>query len=132
MEWLAAEYRDDEPRDMALASEMAAQLRALPSPQTSVLILYDIGGSQYLWDDGGATAVVDTECFVYAPRELELACLEADNGRAFCEAFRRGYQTVAPLPDLALYRDAYRVLHALTETNGDVALDQALVAAIHL
>jgi aminoglycoside phosphotransferase (APT) family kinase protein len=128
IEWLAAQYRDDEPRDVELAAEKSAQLRALPPPETSALILYDIGAGQYLWDDDGPVAVVDTECYVYAPRELELICLEADNGRAFCEPFRRGYETVAPLPDLAPYRDGYRVLHALTETNGDLSLEGALTA----
>jgi aminoglycoside phosphotransferase (APT) family kinase protein len=130
IEWLAHEYHAKNARDMTIAMHAAETLRALPPAASSSLVLYDIGGSQYLWDDAGPSGVVDTECYVYAPRHLELIELECDNGRAFCDAFRRGYETVAPLPDLIPYREAYRCLIAITETNGKMPLADALAAPV--
>jgi hypothetical protein len=129
--WVALEYRRGEPRDIELAEHAAALFRALPAPTDSSLILYDTGASQYLWDDDGPTAVVDTECYVYAPRTLELIVLESVNGSAFCAAFRGGYETVSPLPDVTQFRDPYRCLVALTETEGEISLDDALSAPVH-
>jgi fructosamine-3-kinase len=130
IEWVANRYRTGHARDVEIAAHAAAALRELPPPPASSLILYDIGASQYLWDDSGATSVVDTEVYVYAPRELELMALESASGPAFCEAFRRGYQTVSLLPDVAPYRDPYRCLLALTETEGLLPLADALAAPV--
>ena len=126
--WLAREFREDSEDDIAIASRHAGELRALASPDETALVLVDIGGSQDLWSDDGPTAVVDTEVFAYAPRELELIVLESDNGASFCASFRRGYESVSPLPDLTPYRDAYRVLIALMEVNGEIPLEAALAA----
>jgi hypothetical protein len=129
MDWLAREFRED-PGDRRIAAEQAAALRALPPPASAALVLVDTGGSQYLWSDDGPAAVVDTEVFAYAPRELELIVMESDNGEAFCAPMRRGYESVAPLPHLAPYRDAYRCLIALLEVNGDEPLTDALAAPV--
>jgi hypothetical protein len=128
--WLARAYRRGEPQDIELAERAAASLRALPSPTAAALILYDTGASQYLWADAGPPAVVDTECYVYAPRELELIVLESAAGPAFCETFRRGYETASAFPDLASYRAPYRCLVALTETEGAISLEDALAAPV--
>lgn len=132
IEWLCREYRAHDKRAGTIAARVAANLRALAPPPASSLILFDIGGSQYLWDDAGPTAVVDTEAYVYAPRELELIVLESDNGAPFAAAFRRGYESVSPLPDLAPFREPYRCLIALMEVNGAVGLEAAISAPIWL
>ncbi|MEX2246120.1 MAG: phosphotransferase [Dehalococcoidia bacterium] len=132
IDWLAKEYREADERDRAVARDCARMLREMPPARTASLVLIDIGGSQYLWDDNGPTAVVDTEAFVFAPKELELIVLESDNGYAFNEAFRRGYETVSPLPRLRLARAPYRCLIALLEVNGRMSLDDALSAPVWL
>jgi hypothetical protein len=131
IEWLCHEYRAGDKRALAAAAESACKLRAIPSPPVASLILTDIGGSQYLWSDDGPTAVVDTEAYAFAPRELELIVLESDNGGSFAEAFRLGYETICPIPDLSAVREPYRCLIALLEVNGVVALDDAVRAPVH-
>ncbi len=128
IEWLCPEYRAGRKSDLAIAAECAATLRALPAQTAASLILLDIGGSQYMWDEDRPTAVVDTEAYALAPKELELVVLESDNGAPFAAAFRRGYECVAPFPDLAAVREPYRCLIALLEFNGEMSLAEALSA----
>lgn len=130
IEWLCHEFRADCKSDLAIALKCAATLRALPSASAASLILFDIGGSQYLWNDDGPTAVVDTEVYAFAPKELELIVLESDNGAPFASAFRRGYESMSILPDLTAVREPYRCLIALIEVNGVMGLAEALSAPV--
>ncbi len=126
IDWLSAAYPLAGDHAAGMAAKCATDLRALAPPEAATLILIDSGGSQYLWADNGPTAVVDTEACAFAPAALELIQIEADNGERFAQAFRRGYESVTPLPDLVPVRDPYRCLLTLLEVNGDMPLDEAL------
>jgi len=130
IEWLCAEYPPATEESAAIAAKCAADLRALASPDAAALILVDSGGSQYLWDDDGPTAVVDTEACAFAPAALELIQIELDNGERFATALRRGYESVRPLPDLADVRTPYRCLLTVLEVNGAMPLADAMAAPI--
>lgn len=75
---------------------------------TFSLIMPDISANQFIFTPDGKTlrAVVDLDAYVVGPREWELVILEmcmADGA-----AFRAGYETCGPLPDLSGWRALYR------------------------
>ncbi|MHB1956603.1 MAG: aminoglycoside phosphotransferase family protein [Sulfobacillus sp.] len=83
-------------------------------------IMLDMDPTQFLADGAAITGLVDTELYALGPRQLELIGLEylLDEDRA--QMFRLGYERIMPLPILAPYRSAYRLLLRLMSFQGTV------------
>lgn len=114
-------------------TEIEAQLRpmceaalALPAPKAGALVMADMDRSQFLTDGVQLTALVDTEAYVVAPRELDLIGMEYvldTRGAAFVA---EGYREVLPLPDVSAVRRVYRYFCRLIRIQGAVRLDKWL------
>jgi fructosamine-3-kinase len=116
-------YSDDRRINDALEPICQAALR-LPPPSSAALVMVDLDVCQFLSDGARITAVVDTEGYVVGPRELDLIALEYLLDQAGAAAFKRGYQGMLPLPDLAPVRTIYRYLYLLLEVQGQADLDE--------
>lgn len=92
----------------------------LPTEDFWSPILLDMDPSQFLTDGQQITALVDTELYVMAPRQLELVGLEYLLDAPYADLFRQGYETISPLPDLQSVRPAYRFLLRLMSFQGAV------------
>ncbi len=97
---------------------------ALPDVVQTSLVLVDMDPTQFLTDGTRITAVVDTEAYVLAPRELDLIGLEYVMDPASAALFAEGYASVLPLPDLQPVRRCYRFLYRLLDVQGHVPLKE--------
>lgn len=96
------------------------------------LIMIDISGNQFIYEQQRISGVVDLDAYVIGPREWELSTLEL--GISAPAAFRRGYERYAPLPTFAPFRTFYRFWMYLNEPgDGHNAerLDQFMQQTIH-
>ncbi len=109
---------------VAALGPMCTAAAKLPTPLAGALVMVDIDPTQFLTDGEQITALVDTEAYVIAPRELDFAGLEYILDGRTAAAFARGYQTILPLPNLAPVRPVYRYLYRLLEVQGDDDLDE--------
>ncbi|WP_410982321.1 phosphotransferase [Bacillus cereus] len=103
-----------------------SQLYALPAPKETTLILIDMDPTQFLTDGIEITGLVDTEAYVVAPRELDFIGLEYIFTEKEANAFRKGYETIIPIPDLEQCRAPYRYLYRLLSVQGNVDLEEWL------
>jgi hypothetical protein len=103
---------------------MTNELSALPVPQHFCPILVDLDPSQFLTDNGMISAIVDTEAYVVAPRELDFIGLEYVLDEQASKAFLAGYTTILDIPELANCRKVYRYLYRLLGVHGSVELDK--------
>ena len=103
-----------------------SQLYALPAPKEATLILIDMDPTQFLADGIKITGLVDTEAYVVAPRELDFIGLEYVFTEKEANAFRKGYETIMPIPNLEQCRAPYRYLYRLLSVQGNVDLEEWL------
>ncbi|MBO1626788.1 phosphotransferase [Bacillus arachidis] len=103
-----------------------SQLPALPVPQEATLVLIDMDPTQFLTDGVAITGLVDTEAYVVAPRELDFIGLEYVFTEKEAYAFRKGYETIMPIPNLEQCRTPYRYLYRLLSVQGNVDVEQWL------
>ncbi|PEF72853.1 phosphotransferase [Bacillus pseudomycoides] len=103
-----------------------SQLQALPVPQEATLVLIDMDPTQFLTDGVVITGLVDTEAYAVAPRELDFIGLEYVFTEKEAHAFRQGYETIMPLPNLEQCRAPYRYLYRLLSVQGNVGLEEWL------
>ncbi|MFD2077631.1 Ser/Thr protein kinase RdoA involved in Cpx stress response, MazF antagonist [Actinopolymorpha cephalotaxi] len=87
-------------------------------------IMPDISGNQFVYHAGTLAGVVDLDSYVVGPRELELAVVETCLTRP--EDFRRGYESVLPLPRFAEFRAYCRFWMLVCEGAGDPDVDEFL------
>ncbi|MBC6975037.1 nitrate reductase [Bacillus sp. Xin] len=103
-----------------------SQLYALPAPKETTLILINMDPTQFLTDGIEITGLVDTEAYVVAPRELDFIGLEYIFTEKEANAFRKGYETIMPIPNLVQCRAPYRYLYRLLSVQGNVDLEEWL------
>lgn len=94
-------------------------LQDLP-PLSAAPILLDMDPSQYLARDHAISGLVDTELYVLAPPELELAGLEFLLHRDAARRVQTGYRRDSEWPPLTAYRLPYRFLLRLLSFQGSV------------
>jgi hypothetical protein len=128
---LVARYFDDDVVARRELEGMCAALAALPEPADASPIVMDHGADQYLAEDGRVTALVDMEMLALAPRALDLVALELEMDERSARAFRAGYVSVAPLPDLGAVRRPYRYLVSLLMHHGERTLEHWLDYPAH-
>jgi len=75
-------------------------LSRLPAPASASFVMFDMDATQFLTDGQGITGLVDTEGYVLAPKEFDFIGLEYVLDRQAAEDFRKGYETISPIPDL--------------------------------
>jgi Ser/Thr protein kinase RdoA (MazF antagonist) len=92
-------------------------------------IMPDIGGNQFVYRDGALAGVVDLDSYVVGPRELELAGVEMCLTRP--DDFRRGYESVLPLPRFAAFRAYCRFWVLVGEAAGDPDIEKFLTSDAH-
>lgn len=117
-------------RHWAEDTAVAAYFRQLPLDTLQVgsfsLMMPDISANQFVFAPtlDCIRAVVDYDAYVLGPREWELAVLELcmQDGTAF----RQGYESYAPLPDLSATRAIYRFLMYLCDPWESIALEAFL------
>ncbi len=92
---------------------LAATRNANALFSSAALIMTDISGNQFVYDQQQISGVVDLDAYVIGPREWELSTLE------LCitapAAFRRGYESYLALPTFAPFRAFYRFWLYLNE-----------------
>ncbi|WP_124726793.1 phosphotransferase [Staphylospora marina] len=116
---------DDKSRGIRdMLPEICQQARLLPAPSSSSFVMMDTDPSQFLTDGERVTAVVDTESYVIAPRELELLTLEMIFDEQATRSFKKGYARVLEFPDLSTVRTVYRYFLRLVETQGSRPMDE--------
>ncbi|WP_459501131.1 phosphotransferase [Bacillus sp. C1] len=103
-----------------------SQLQALPVPQEATLVLIDMDPTQFLTDGVVITGLVDTEAYAIVPRELDFIGLEYVFTEKEAHAFRQGYETIIPIPNLEQCRAPYRYLYRLLSVQGNVDLEKWL------
>lgn len=107
--WFA--WQDDAEVSQILASYLN-EAEQLPSLTHLSLIMPDISPSQFLYEQGHLSAIIDLESYVWGPRELELVAIELllTSG----DAFREGYESVCgDFPQLAAVRRVFRFFYYL-------------------
>jgi aminoglycoside phosphotransferase (APT) family kinase protein len=124
MRGLVERFYADQPAIAGLLDAMCQRAEQLPRPGSASLVMLDMDPTQFLTDGTRITALVDTEVYVQAPRELDLIAMEylLDEERA--RAFATGYRHILPLPDLRAVRPVYRYLYRLMEVQGSVDIHQ--------
>lgn len=88
------------------------------------VVMPDIAGNQFLYDETGIAGVVDLDSYVVGPVELELTIAEwalVDHG-----AFADGYQSVRALPRFADFRGFHRATMLINEEAPSGDLDRLL------
>ncbi|KEK25023.1 phosphotransferase [Bacillus gaemokensis] len=108
-----------------------AQIQSLPTPQETTLVLIDMDPTQFLTDGLVITGLVDTEAYAIAPRELDFIGLEYVFTKKEAHAFRKGYETIIPIPNLQQCRAPYRYLYRLLSVQGSVDLEEWLQHPIY-
>lgn len=102
------------------------QLSSLPVPKESTLVLIDMDPTQFLSDGTTITGLVDTEAYAVAPREFDFIGLEYVFTEKEAHAFKQGYETIMPIPNLVACRRPYRYLYRLLSVQGSVELGKWL------
>ena len=102
------------------------QLASLPVPREATLVLIDMDPTQFLSDGSTITGLVDTEAYAIAPREFEFIGLEYVLTEKEARAFKSGYETIMPIPQLEKCRQPYRYLYRLLSVQGSVELEKWL------
>ena len=87
-------------------------------------IMPDISGNQFVYRDDTLAGVVDLDSYVVGPRELELAVVETCLTRP--DDFRRGYESVLPLPRFAEFRAYFRFWMLVCAGAGEPDVDEFL------
>lgn len=82
--------------------------------------------TQFLSDGSTITGLVDTEAYAIAPREFEFIGLEYVLTEKEARAFKSGYETIMPIPQLEKCRQPYRYLYRLLSVQGSVELEKWL------
>lgn len=82
---------------------------------TANLIMIDISGNQFVYDNQRISGVVDLDAYVIGPREWELSMLEMCITEP--AAFRRGYECYVSLLAFAPFRPFYRLWSYLNEPD---------------
>ncbi|MGW6189906.1 nitrate reductase [Bacillus cereus] len=103
-----------------------SQLSSLPSPKESTLVLIDMDPTQFLSDGESITGLVDTEAYAIAPREFDFIGLEYVLTEKEAHTFKKGYETIMPIPRLEECRQPYRYLYRLLSVQGNVELEKWL------
>lgn len=103
-----------------------SQLSSLPAPKESTLVLIDMDPTQFLSDGTTITGLVDTEAYAVAPREFDFIGLEYVFTEKEAHAFKQGYETIMPIPNLIACRCPYRYLYRLLSVQGSVELEKWL------
>ncbi|HZG16091.1 MAG TPA: hypothetical protein VE710_13900 [Candidatus Bathyarchaeia archaeon] len=101
-------------------------LSRLPAPASASFVMFDMDATQFLTDGQRITGLVDTEGYVLAPKEFDFIGLEYVLDRQAAEDFRKGYETISPIPDLTPYRYPYRFFLRLLTAHGSKDLQQSL------
>lgn len=122
--WVVQRYYNDDERAWRWLEMIRPLWDLLPSPSYAVPVMIDMDPTQFLADRGTITALVDTELYVLAPPELELAGLEMLLTPAAADSFREGYRAVAPMPAFSAYRAPFRMLLRLLSFQGPVDWDE--------
>ncbi|HDR4899112.1 nitrate reductase [Bacillus cereus] len=102
------------------------QLASLPVPREATLVLIDMDPTQFLSDGTTITGLVDTEAYAIAPREFDFIGLEYVLTEKEARAFKSGYETIMPIPQLERCRQPYRYLYRLLSVQGSVELEKWL------
>ncbi|MDA1753588.1 nitrate reductase [Bacillus cereus] len=102
------------------------QLASLPVPREATLVLIDMDPTQFLSDGTTITGLVDTEAYAIAPREFDFIGLEYVLTEKETRAFKSGYETIMPIPQLERCRQPYRYLYRLLSVQGSVELEKWL------
>ncbi|PEC19611.1 nitrate reductase [Bacillus cereus] len=103
-----------------------SQLSSLPMPKETTFVLIDMDPTQFLSDGTSITGLVDTEAYAIAPQEFDFVGLEYVLTEKEAYAFKRGYETIMPIPYLDECRQPYRYLYRLLSVQGSVALEKWL------
>lgn len=106
--------------------EILMELKKLPHPESASYVLVDMDPTQFLIKDSNISALVDTEAYVIAPRELDFIGFEYIMNKPEMEAFLQGYRRVLDVPKLSPVRNVYRFLYRLLEVQGGVDIDNWL------
>ncbi|EEL82436.1 hypothetical protein bcere0028_18930 [Bacillus cereus AH1271] len=118
-------YSDNESIQSAFPT-FESQLSSLPAPKKSTLVLIDMDPTQFLSNGTSITGLVDTEAYAVAPREFDFIGLEYIFTEKEAHAFKLGYETIMPIPELAECRSPYRYLYRLLSVQGSVELEKWL------
>ncbi len=124
MRGLVERFYADDVAISRLLDPMCQRALQLPRPGNASLVMLDMDPTQFLTDGSRITALVDTEVYVRAPRELDLIAMEYLLDEERIRAFATGYQEVLSLPDLRAVRPVYRYLYRLMEVQGSVEIDR--------
>jgi aminoglycoside phosphotransferase (APT) family kinase protein len=124
MRGLVERFYADQAAIAGLLDAMCQRAEQLPRPGSASLVMLDMDPTQFLTDGTRITALVDTEVYVQAPRELDLVAMEYLLDEAGSRAFATGYRQVLPLPGLSAVRPVYRYLYRLMEVQGSVDIQQ--------
>ncbi|KFM99424.1 nitrate reductase [Bacillus clarus] len=103
-----------------------SQLSSMPIPKDATLVLIDMDPTQFLTDGISITGLVDTEAYAVAPQELDFIGLEYVLTEKEACAFKEGYETIMPIPNLEQCRQPYRYLYRLLSVQGSVDLKEWL------
>lgn len=94
-------------------NKLAATTDADAIFSSAALLMTDISGNQFVYDQQRISGVVDLDAYVIGPREWELSTLEL--GITAPDVFRRGYESYVALPTFAPFRPFYRFWMYLNE-----------------
>lgn len=123
---LAFQYYQEQPELTVLLGEMRERALALRISACAP-VLVDLDPTQYLVDENGfPCALIDTDAYVLAPRDLDLISLEYLLTPEQATHFIRGYAGALPLPDLSEVRLVYRYLYFLMEVHGIEDLEECM------
>ncbi|MFD2446611.1 phosphotransferase [Bacillus sp. CGMCC 1.16607] len=106
--------------------EMVEIIKQLPPIDYASFVLIDMDPTQFLTDSMEVTGIVDTEAYVLAPREFDFIGLEYLLDTRSAEAFKKGYESILPIPNLSEYRKPYRYLYRLLAVQGKVEIEKWL------
>lgn len=121
---LIERFHSHNPKIHNRLKEFISQTSSLPVPKEASFVLIDMDPTQFLTDGKKITGLVDTEAYAIGPREFDLIGLEYLFTKTEAAAFRKGYETISPLPSLTLCREPYRYLYRLLSVQGNVDLDE--------
>lgn len=123
MRWIVEKEQQHNRKMVDYLVNILNELNGLPVPAHFCPILVDMDPSQFLSDNGMISAIVDTEAYVVAPRELDFVGLEYVMDKEASIAFINGYTTILDIPELSKCRKVYRYWYRLLGVQGSVDLD---------
>jgi hypothetical protein len=89
---------------------------------TANLIMIDISGNQFVYDQQHINGVVDLDTYVIGPREWELSIVEMCITQP--AAFQRGYESYVAMPRFAPFRSFYRFWSFLNDPDDGYNTDR--------